>query len=110
MCPQFRGVAVASHVHNVVALREILETLNPALKLGRGNGGFREGRNLVLESQKPTNELQAAKEGLSGDPHELSYLIDNDFFLSKNAFTACNPLRSPRNEQWLRRMLFTRLP
>ena len=48
------------------ALREILETLNPALKLGRGNGGFRERRNLVLESQKPTNELQAAKEGLSG--------------------------------------------
>jgi len=32
------------------ALREILETLNPALKLGRGNGGFREIRNLVLES------------------------------------------------------------
>ncbi len=62
MCPQFRGVAVTSHVHNVVALREILETLNPALKLGRGNGGFRERRNLVLESQKPTNELQAAKE------------------------------------------------
>ena len=29
---------------------------------GRGNGGFRERRNLVLESQKPTNELQAAKE------------------------------------------------
>jgi hypothetical protein len=48
------------------ALREILETLNPALKLGRGNGGFRERRNLVLESQKPTNELQAAKEGLLG--------------------------------------------
>ena len=62
MCPQFRGVAVASHVHNVVALREIPETLNPALKLGRGNGGFRERRNFVLESQKPTNELQAAKE------------------------------------------------
>ena len=66
MCPQFRGVAVTSHIHNVVALREILETLNPALKLGRGNGGFRERRNLVLESQKPTNELQAAKEDLSG--------------------------------------------
>ena len=66
MCPQFRGVAVTSHVHNVVALREIPETLNPALKLGRGNGGFREGRNLVLESQEPMNELQAAKEGLSG--------------------------------------------
>ena len=66
MCPQFRGVAVTSHIHNVVALREILETLNPALKLGRGNGGFRERGNLVLESQKPTNELQAAKEGLSG--------------------------------------------
>ena len=33
---------------------------------GRGNGGFRERRDLVLESQKPTNELQAAKEGLSG--------------------------------------------
>ena len=66
MCPQFRRVAVTSHVHNVVALREVLETLNPALKLGRGNGGFRERRNLVLESQKPTNELQAAKEGLSG--------------------------------------------
>ena len=62
MFPQFRGVAVTSHVHNVVALREILETLNPALKLGRGNGGFRERRNLVLESQKPPNELQAAKE------------------------------------------------
>ena len=61
MCPQIRGVAVTSPVHNVVALREILETLNPALKLGRGNGGFRERRNLVLESQKPTNELQAAK-------------------------------------------------
>jgi hypothetical protein len=45
---------------------EILETLNPAMKLGRGNGGFREIRNLVLESWKPTNELQAAKEGLSG--------------------------------------------
>jgi hypothetical protein len=33
-CPQFGGVAVASHVHSVVALREIPETLNPALKLG----------------------------------------------------------------------------
>jgi hypothetical protein len=48
------------------ALREILETLNLALKLGRGNGGFRERGNLVLESQKPTNELQAAEEGLLG--------------------------------------------
>jgi hypothetical protein len=62
MFPQFRGVAVTSHVHNVVALREILETLNPTLNLGRGNGGFRERRNFVSESQKPTNELQAAKE------------------------------------------------
>jgi hypothetical protein len=44
-----------------VALREILETLNPALKLGRGNGGFRERRNLVLESQKPTNDYKQPK-------------------------------------------------
>jgi hypothetical protein len=51
--PSFAGVAVLqSPVTFTMYWRsaEILETLNPAMKLGRGNGGFREIRNLVLES------------------------------------------------------------
>ena len=68
MCPQFRGVAVASHVHNVVALREIPETLNPALKLGRGNGGFRERKEFGIEVPEAYERTTSSQRRLIGCP------------------------------------------